>query len=134
MDFGKLVRTLVAERGTGMVISSKVHHDNMQKDATDIENNGRFVVVIRSQKWHLKMFETTEFTYERLRAIELVEELGDSDACREIVRALVSYDPHTQILFLAVDESHTPSRYCFTPFRSTLQGDIKVPKVIEVVE
>lgn len=33
MDFGKLVRTLIQDRGAGMVIASKVHHDILKKDA-----------------------------------------------------------------------------------------------------
>lgn len=132
MDFGKLVRTLIQERGAGMVIASKVHHD-MLKEATKGGAVPRFVTVIRSQRWHLGMFEKAVFRYERLRAVDLVKELGDSSSCREIVRILTTYDPTTQILFLAVDDSQTPHRYCFTPFRAVLEGGrVEVPKIIKV--
>ncbi len=132
MDFGKLVRTLVADRGAGMVIASKVHHDMLQRDAAVLDHLPRFVTVIRSKRWHLKMFEQVQFRYERMRAIDLVKELGDSSACREIVRALTTYDPKTQILLLAVDESKTPARYCFTPYRAVLSGgNVEVPDKIE---
>ncbi len=132
MDFGKLVKTLVSERGAGMVIASKIHHD-LSRDAAALSDPPRFVTVIRSRRWHLKMFEQAQFRYERLRAVELVKELGDTSACREIVRVLVSYDPSSQILLLAVDESHSPNRYCFTPFRAVLPKTIEMPEKIEVL-
>ena len=132
MDFGKLVRTLIQERGAGMVIASKVHHDIVKETATG-KSLPRFVTVIRSMRWHMGMFEKSDFRYERLRAVDLVKELGDTPSCREIVRTLTVYDPHSQILFLAVDESHDPHRYCFTPFRATLQGGrVEVPEAIEI--